>query len=225
MYKLFISVFLVLVSFIFSFAEEQNVLSEKLIEVVKAKYGSQYEVDVDLLYLPNEVKKNINKAKIVCSEDSRLYGKTIVPVYINSKKYNSIFVVSLFTKVYVASKNISRGDLLDSKNLKKIKKNVSSFLRFLPESNIDIKSCEAKSFIAKGDVILKKMIIPKFVAKRGTGVTIVAKKGKVTVECAGKILQDAYLNDEVIVENLTSQKKLKGLLIEPRVVLLEKYLR
>lgn len=86
---------------------------------------------------------------------------------------------------------------------------------------IDIESAinmRAKRGIAPNSILTVRQLQPPYLVFEDNNVTIITYIGKIKVESVGKALKDGIKNQQIPVENLTSKKIIKGIVIAPNTV-------
>lgn len=118
--------------------------------------------------------------------------------------------VKVYKHVVVASKSLSRGDLLTESDLKRIKYDMSQLPAGYIEEPADGLGMEVKRRVSQGTPLTTSMIKKPNIIKRGQQVSIVARAGSMEVRMSGKALSNGAVGERVRVLNLKSKKKLEG---------------
>lgn len=87
---------------------------------------------------------------------------------------------------------------------------------------IDIESAigmRAKRGISPNSILTVRQLQPPYLVLEDNNVTIITYIGNIKVESIGKALKDGVKNQQVPVENLSSKKIIKGIVIAPNTVL------
>nr|WP_278165700.1 flagellar basal body P-ring formation chaperone FlgA [Hydrogenovibrio sp. 3SP14C1] len=87
---------------------------------------------------------------------------------------------------------------------------------------IDIESAigmRAKRGISPNSILTVRQLQPPYLVLEDNNVTIITYIGNIKVESVGKALKDGVKNQQVPVENLSSKKIVKGIVIAPNTVL------
>lgn len=77
---------------------------------------------------------------------------------------------------------------------------------------------KAKKRLGAGDVITESVLVKETLIQRGDLVTIVAQKGGIVVTAVGKSRGSGSLGDMIVVENLTSRKRMEAEIVGERMV-------
>ncbi len=126
--------------------------------------------------------------------------------------------LSIHGDVLVASRILARGDRI-SANMISIETTQLNALR--REAITDINTLigmEVRRSIRTGTVFTADLVTAPDAVQRGDHVMITAQSGSFTVRSRGKALSDARIGEQVLVENLSSSRRVKARVTAPGLV-------
>lgn len=118
--------------------------------------------------------------------------------------------IKLYRNVVVAEQTIISGEILDDRNLKIEKKEVTNFKEDLFYSINSLRGMKAKRNISKGNILSKALINIGSSVKRGDKVTLIVKSGAVSIRTSGVALQDAEEGNNLRVKREGYQGVFQG---------------
>ncbi|HCY35866.1 MAG: flagella basal body P-ring formation protein FlgA [Candidatus Margulisiibacteriota bacterium] len=200
-----------------------TLLKQEIMKRNSLYYNS--EIIVDFLYIPKkleQVELKISSLELkIPSRLTNVIGKLVVPTFVDGKKNNVIVSVKIIKDIVVASANIKKYDIISSDKICIKKYDLSSVPSNVILDPATIIDKESVTNISKDTIVLDWMIRNVTLGKKDSDVQIVAKTGDVTVKCTGKLLQDSSINNYVWVQNPKSKKKLKGILVDSKTVIVD----
>jgi len=126
--------------------------------------------------------------------------------------------VDLFDEVVCAERDIPRGNRIKREDISVAAKNLSMSPPGLMTSAEKVEGTVAKSRIGKGTMIRDSMIAEAPVIRKGDVVKIVAKSGELTVVAQGISKEEGRMGQQVMVQNLRSNKNIPALVVGPGAV-------
>jgi flagellar basal body P-ring formation protein FlgA len=116
--------------------------------------------------------------------------------------------VDVFEPVLCAARKIKKGEILSRKDIYKVRKNTSYL-----STEVITNSSKALGFMAKHslqpDRPLERWMLERApVLEKGDIVTILAESHDLTVTVPGKVLENGYLGELVMVQNTMSKKEI-----------------
>lgn len=137
-----------------------------------------------------------------------------------SRPWRIFLPVSLSIKgaVYTAARPLGRGERITALMLTQESGELNNSRR-APVSRIeDLVGKEMTRSINRGTVLTSDLIVEPDAVQRGDHVMIVARSGNYTVRTRGKALASGQQGEQVMVENLSSQRRVRGRVIGPGMV-------
>lgn len=126
--------------------------------------------------------------------------------------------VDLYDMVVCATRNLSRGEILESKDLGLKRINVSKIPdNYLTRLDTSIGK-RLKQNLASNGFFRENMLEDPPLVKRGDNVVLVARKGNMRIVATGVADQEGRLGDQIQVNNLTTNRVVSGRISGPRTV-------
>lgn len=148
-------------------------------------------------------------------------GRSVVGVRCDGEKPWKLFVsVSIATlqPVVVTRTPLARGQLVRAQDLEIAEHDTARLHRAFYTDSSGLAGLRAKRNVQAGQVLTPSMLARNQVVRRGSQVEILANAGNLEVRMRGKALANGAIGDRIRVQNLTSGRKVTGLVIEPGVV-------
>ncbi|MFA6011046.1 MAG: flagellar basal body P-ring formation chaperone FlgA [Desulfobacteraceae bacterium] len=156
-------------------------------------------------------------------QGSSLKGRVNITVrpLVENEKASPIYIsgwVDLFDEVVCAERDIPRGNRIKREDISVSAKNLSKSPPGLMTSAEEVEGTVAKSRIGKGTMIRDSMIAEAPVIRKGDVVKIVAKSGELTVVAQGISKEEGRMGQQVMVQNIRSNKNIPALVVGPGAV-------
>lgn len=126
--------------------------------------------------------------------------------------------VDVFENVVCAKRVIKNGDLIKSDDLCFKRKNISTTPSDIFLAMEDVVGKVTKSRIRIGGAIRDRMLDMPPIVEKGSIVKLIARSGQLTVVTMGVSGQDGRKGDQVMVENISSKKRVVGRVTNPDTV-------
>lgn len=159
--------------------------------------------------------------EVFTAPGARSFGNTSVGVRCAGLVPWTIYLrarVRVWMEVLVSRGPLSRGDRVGENDLMVQKMDISQVNgRFLqhPSQAVDL---ELRRTLAPGVVLTQNMLRAPELIKRGDRVTLLARAGNLSVRVAGKALTSGAMGDQISVENLSSRRRVQGVVSADGVV-------
>lgn len=192
-------------------------LEEKIFSYLRSKEQIDRNIEFSLysslspVAFPNKpaemncsVRSNTSaRRKVVRVQWSDRKGKTL-------KSINVVVQLKKMKPVWVAYRDIERGDFITEEDMYQVQMDVLSLRRNVFSKYSQIEGKTAKARIKHGAYFTANNTWMPPIVKRGQKVLIVAKRGLVEVSASGKALVNGHVGDEIMVENLNSHRRIQG---------------
>lgn len=151
----------------------------------------------------------------------RKLGRVTVGVRCNGNKPWSLYVpvtVALFSNVVVVTRDLPRGAILTSGDLKLVKQDIARLNRGFMEQPTQAIGKTLKRSLQRGQVLTPRQITAPQTIKKGSRVAIIASNSAMRVSMRGKALSGGATGERIRVQNLSSKRELEATIISPGVV-------
>ncbi len=148
------------------------------------------------------------KGRVTVTVRPEVDGEKASPIYLSGW-------VDLFDQVVTAQRDIPRGGTIKKEDIGLSKQNLSKSppgLLTVPEK---VEGTVARSRIEKGSYIRDTMVAEAPVVRKGDVVKIVASSGGLTVVAQGVAREDGRMGEQVMVENVRSNKNVPARVVGP----------
>lgn len=129
--------------------------------------------------------------------------------------------VETYGDVVVAATDLSRGDLLTSRNLRLEKRELSTLDSGAFFSLVDLQGFVAKSTIFPGQVVTARRVMRPDLVKRNQVILVETAIGSLTIRTRARALADAVAGDLLTCRSLESREEFAGILRRDSVVVVE----
>jgi flagella basal body P-ring formation protein FlgA len=165
----------------------------------------------------------------LCSESLTLFvhhsslrpGRNSIRVTCQKNKPWTVYttaVINLYKEVLVLSQPINRGEVLNQKNIKFEKRNISTLHSgFLTDPQLIINK-QATRNLRDGTVLNKSNFIEPRLIKRGEKVYIKASSPNLDISMAGVSMMDGIKGQNIRVKNITSQQIVQATVVKTGIV-------
>ncbi len=148
-------------------------------------------------------------------------GRVTVGVRCDGSQPWSIYLparVSLYRRVVVASREIPRGDLVRSADLRLERRDVARLKRGYFLSPDDVLGQQAKRRVGSGRVLVPGQVKKPLAVTRGSRISIVAQIGGIEARMPGTALENGHRGERIRIENLATEKELEARIVSAGVV-------
>lgn len=191
---------------------------ELISEQITIKF-SYPQILIDAYHKNDNIDFNVSKEFKI----SKITSKMLIPVSIVEKAVNfgnvNVWVdLEIYKTIIVAQKNITKGRIISSEDLKITKKEISSLnYNYFDEFN-DIVGKVAKNNIKEGSIVYDWMVkISPFISK-GKSIKIVSRLQNILIETFGFALEDGQLGETIKVRRNDSKEVLNATIVSSEVV-------
>ncbi len=126
--------------------------------------------------------------------------------------------VDLYDKVVCATRNLSRGEILESRDLCLKRINVSTIPdNYLTCMDVPV-GMRMKQNLASNGFLRENMFEDPPLVNRGDNVVLVVRKGNMRIVATGVADQEGRLGDQIQVNNLTTNRVVSGRISGPKTV-------
>lgn len=149
-------------------------------------------------------------------------GSVLVKLFVDGKEYKKVWAktrIRLYTDMVLASRPILRNELLKEEDLKVERRLVASIPRGVFDDIDEIQGMRAKRKIRKDAVITQSDITLPELFKRGSLVSILLKKGGLSISAKGKAMEKGVKGKVIRVENISSKKVVLAEVLDSRTVM------
>ncbi len=233
-YRKHILVFVTLILFlsgveiVFSNDTRQEKLSVVISFVLESEWG---EGNVVWMYSGNiRIPEFDNSAELSVVSVDKPVGSVVLKARIQKsghllKEFPVSIRVMPFTWIPVASQVMERHTVLNSENVKWERREVTRLNGSWPESVEELAENEwwTKRKVQKDEILLNGRIERKPDVAYGDCIELLAVRGSITISTEGTALQDGFTGERIRVENAKSGVRLKGVIQDKGVVLVEGY--
>ena len=174
---------------------------------------AQAEVDVGQLDSRLHLRQCSKPLEAFLPTGSRELGRFTVGVKCTDANPWSLYVpvtVSVYKPIVVAADTLARGTVLGAADLRLERTDVAALQRDYFEDISTTSGMKLKRRIAAGEPLTASMVEHPRLIERGQQVTILATSAGMVVRTAGKALDHGAVGDRIGVINLSSEKKLEG---------------
>lgn len=151
------------------------------------------------------------KGRVRLSADVRVDG-------VSHGKVSMTGYVDLYDRVVCATRSLSRGEILESKDLCLKRINVSK----IPDNYLTrldtLVGMRLKQNLVSNDFFRENMVEDSPLINRGDNVVLVARKGNMRIVATGVADQEGRLGDQIQVNNLTTNRVVSGRISGPKTV-------
>lgn len=185
---------------------------------------SDIEVEARVLSATGDVPLEAMEVRVVEAVDGKVPGKATLRVKIKDTEkspFREVSVVAdtdVFGNALVAARHISRGELLEERDVMVTRVSMQAGQGYLPPNPSAVSGREAKRSFKPGEPLLASEAVPGDAVKRG-GQVVVENKGKGwMVQTKAKALSGGSVGDIVTVEDLTNKTKYQARITAPGTV-------
>ncbi|ROL57874.1 flagella basal body P-ring formation protein FlgA [Bacteroidetes/Chlorobi group bacterium Naka2016] len=203
-----------------------EIIKEQLIIELRKSVGNEAEIILpktigNFSFKENNVVMNFDFGNQILS------GNVIVGIefWWNQQKIRRVEVpirIKLFKEVLVATKTISRGEVISNENCVLEKREIPSSIDPTKTSFDLVFGKNAKYFIVKGSIITSDLVQEPFAVRRGEKVRVVVLSGKVQINTFGVALNDANAGETVRVRRDGNNNIVVGLASKDGCVIISK---
>ncbi len=134
------------------------------------------------------------------------------------KRINLTVLLKLYKNIWVASRDIKRGEIISEDYIKQAKVDIYSIKREYYKSLKNIIGKTAKINIKEGSLFTTRNIWQPPAIKRGEVINIIAENEFIKVTAKGKALKDGKIGETILVENLSSHRRIAAKVINDNTV-------
>lgn len=126
--------------------------------------------------------------------------------------------VKTYITIAVANRPLSRHTTINSEDIIFEKREISRLSSGYFETPDKLIGRLPKRSLTKGSVISPRDLTIKKVISKGSRISILAETGGITVRMPGLALSDAGKGDQILVQNISSKRKVHAIVIAPGIV-------
>ncbi len=145
---------------------------------------------------------------------TRVGARTTVGVRCNGSRPWTVYVpveVSVLKRVWVASRPLPRGHVLEAGDLVADQRDVSGMTGGYIDDRRSLVGQRLKTSILAGRALAPGLIKADNVVRRGQTVTLAVTTAGLNIKMSGKALADGAINQRIRVENLNSGRIIEGI--------------
>ncbi len=138
-------------------------------------------------------------------------------VLVDGKKMDSIRIsgrVALYDTVACAARSLAKGEAILEADVTLVRKNIFKFRSSVVTSDTLLDGKILKTDVPKNSVIKQAWLKALPMIQKGDVVTLVARKNNLLILTSGISREDGFKNKLIRVENITSGKVIRGLVME-----------
>lgn len=128
------------------------------------------------------------------------------------------FTLEVYRPVVRAARNLTPGETLREGDVTVRVEPLSPENEKALESSDAVLGKSLRRVVRGGEVITASSLAKDVLIKRGDLVTLVAEYKGITVTTTGKARGEGTLGDRIVVENLSSRKRMEGIIVDERTV-------
>jgi flagella basal body P-ring formation protein FlgA len=192
----------------------------------RALASGHRETSVKLQPLDSRLRlhKCEKKLEVLPSPGSKMLGHQSVGVRCSSPESWTVYVradVTTYEEVPVLSRPVNRQDIIGHADIALRKINIRSDITGLLTDVNEIVGKEAKRNLSVGQPLRKSDIKLPIIVQRGQIVSLVSGVAGLEVRMSGKALADAASGELILVQNLSSHKRVQGKVLPSAEVLVK----
>lgn len=153
-------------------------------------------------------------------------GKTQLVLKVTQGEWKTTFPMMADIRVShvvaVPKRDMKRGEKIFASDVAYQLMDISDLPYEPLDKSMLLKRTEVDGYLRKGLVIAQSRIKKQADITRGSDVRIVYKNGKIAISTQGRARQDGHIGDVILVENSKSHKVIKGKVIRPGVVVIQR---
>ncbi|MCZ6679635.1 MAG: flagellar basal body P-ring formation chaperone FlgA [Candidatus Poribacteria bacterium] len=207
-----------------------KVSPDSILEAAKAFYREQFnfdghdtefQIEPKMHIRPMDVPSPHAKLKFVPLGEDLWKGNLEVQAIHNDRVADRAvlrFQLSVTRPVVVAARNIPRRMVIKPEHLKLERRSIENTSESPLTTLDEVIGKTAGVVISQGEVITASHLNKTYLVSRGAAVTLIAQRGSLKVQAAGKALEKGEQGQLVRVMNLTSKKELVGEVIGDKLV-------
>jgi len=216
---------ILLVTLIPSYSFSSPSLDKRLTSFIKDFYGDE-AISVKFLNLSLSQEEKMRLVDIRFSKIPDMDGNGILSLeWENGRKLKKktfvSFKVSRKGKLFLAKKEMKRGDIVSEKDLEIKEVVMDRWDEKYPSNLNEIIGKKINRKLAEGSVIARNMLEEQVSVKHGEIVTLIYENGRLLIQTKGKVLERGRIGDIVKVENISSGKKITGRVVGEKKIKVE----
>lgn len=199
-----------------------NYVEEKVMEI-----GDNYEINVTRQPRKVEISAADYNLKIGRDVDDPV-GNFSLPVIVevDGSTARRVFVgleVNVYREVYVAKRDLNRGDSITKDDFELTEKEIDSLHRepLLDWDNEILEEGVLKNTLRQGDILTANLLEKRVLIRRGDTVQALVKVGNVRLSTAVKALDNGKKDDHIQVENTENGERFRARVLDSDQVLVE----
>lgn len=156
------------------------------------------------------------------SPNTKSHGRTTVGVRCNGSKTWKLYVsvdIQVIKPVVILSKPVTRNTELQLADLKVVNKNIATLHRGFYSSIEEVQGMLTKNPMKSGTVLTPGHVKKRMTVKKGALVTILANASGFQVRMKGKAMKSGGTGDWITVQNISSNRKVEGRILNSGVIL------
>jgi len=203
---------------------DSSKLKERLKKFIEERFSG---IKVVSLYAPSITVPSKNfRDSVEVKEKGNHYVRLKYTVFAGNETFRTFWItarVEKLVKTVVAAKFIPKGKIITADDLQVIELPERKARLGFPSKG-EVIGKVARVNIKKGSTIRESLLKPNYIVRRGDTVRISYRRGAISVQIAGRAMENGALGDIIKVENVSTGKKLRCKVIgEDSVKFLEGY--
>ena len=195
------------------------------LEDYMARAYKNKEIALDRLEIPESEQYPMGEITVAAAGPLRVNRdgrfSFSLEVFVGGQREDRIRVagrLAVYDTVPVASRRLSRGDVLSPDQVEFIRKNIVSLHGETPGRLDGLSDKALTRDIKRGEVVRSDWLKPVPLIRKGQVVTLLAQKDSIVIRTAGVSREDGLRDDLIEVENVRSGKLVRGLVRRAAVV-------
>lgn len=201
--------------------DHQLVLDEVYAYIYNQLFDFPGEIEINLKRELNNINLPLGSYSVEIGSvyNNRLYGNVSIPVKIilAGKEYTRLTVnleVKLYDQAFIPIKNLERLTVITSEMIEERFIDITNCFGRVAKTLDEIVGKELKRSLRVDTIILAEHLRDPELIHRNDQIILEAQYGAVKVQALGKALQSGAKGEKILVENLSSRKKVQAIVID-----------
>ncbi|MBP7651823.1 flagellar basal body P-ring formation protein FlgA [Candidatus Dependentiae bacterium] len=199
-----------------------NAIVEKLEGIDKKDISIEFAEISYNKYLPlGEVKFEISFSK---TEDFKNSVIAYIGIIVDGKLYDKIYVrskVRVWDNVLKTNKSLKWPYKISASDVYEEKMEITGIRGTIIKSFDELNNKLVKKILLPNEILIEESFVDEPLIKRGSEVKIISKTGNITVSTSGIAKENGYRNQTLRVENIASNKIVRGKVIDKNTIIIE----